>query len=386
MTENAAPLFSIVLPTHNRPDVLHFAIRSVLAQTIRDFELLIVGDGCTDQTAEIVKGFDDARITWFDLPKAPNFGYANRNIVLRQVRGKYIAFMAHDDLWLPDHLERFIPAFERPGIELAYSQPVWVSPDGKITPTIFNLVDDALTLEMFLAKKTNRIPAACVVHRRECLDRYGYWDDSLPREGDLDMWGRIIKGGGRQNVAYLRAATCLHFRADWKKKNSILDEEIVWDRFYALAGFMPDGMKINVPVNMTEQQATWQVISVDAQAWSNNLREAIQLAFERRVAHSDALMGWMLKRWPTLTLDSIHLTEHINALPNEGISPLIEQINRLSMREVALRAELAAIKGALPWRLGSEILAIKRRLIPIGTLREKVWLKIRQWKVFDGWQ
>ena len=235
MTENAAPLFSIVLPTHNRPDVLHFAIRSVLAQTIRDFELLIVGDGCTDQTAEIVKGFDDARITWFDLPKAPNFGYANRNIVLRQVRGKYIAFMAHDDLWLPDHLERFIPVFERPGIELAYSQPVWVSPDGKITPTIFNLVDDALTLEMFLAKKTNRIPAACVVHRRQCLDRYGYWDDSLPREGDLDMWGRIIKGGGRQNVAYLRAATCLHFRADWKKKNSILDEEIVGKEHYETA-------------------------------------------------------------------------------------------------------------------------------------------------------
>lgn len=120
-TVATTPLVSILLPTHNRADVLGYAIQSVLSQSMGDFELLIVGDGCTDATGDVVGRFDDSRVKWFDLPKAPLSGYANRNIVLRQARGEVVAYAQHDDLWFPDHIELLLNALARAESEWAYS-------------------------------------------------------------------------------------------------------------------------------------------------------------------------------------------------------------------------------------------------------------------------
>jgi glycosyltransferase involved in cell wall biosynthesis len=93
-----SPRFTGLMPTHYRPDVIGFAIQSVLNQSETDFELFIVGDGARPETAAAVGRFTDPRIRWFDLPKTPGFGYVNRNIALRESRGELIAFAADDDL------------------------------------------------------------------------------------------------------------------------------------------------------------------------------------------------------------------------------------------------------------------------------------------------
>jgi len=304
-------MFSVLLPTHNRPDVLPFAIRSVLNQTLQDFELLIVGDGCTDNTSEVVSTFVDPRIRWFDLPKAPNFGYANRNLALRSARGKYIAFMAHDDLWLPDHLELLHRQVSQPGVEIAYSRPLWVIPLGMIAPGIFNL-EHAPTLKSFLAQERNGIPAGCVVHRRECFAKYGYWDDTLPACGDLDMWARIIEGGGRNNFAYLPEPTCLHFRANWHTDSYMVIHKLnIWKRLHAHEGLLPTQLKVAVENGVTEQEAVWREMSANPQDWSKLLRSGIRQALDQRVAQANELTEALLTIRDELTEDELtHFNNH----------------------------------------------------------------------------
>lgn len=350
---SSAPQFSILLPTHNRSDVLSLAIRSVLSQTVSDFELLVVGDGCTDNTAEVVKSFNDPRIIWFDLPKAPNFGYANRNVALRTARGALIAFMAHDDLWFPDHLESLAPLFANEKIELAYSRPLWVIPPGLLAPTTSNLEHKA-TLETFLAGR-NSIPAACVVHRGECFVKYGYWNELLPSSADWDMWTRIIEGGARQNFTYLAEPTALHFRADWRTEATTGQPQLlVWKQLHALKNFMPSELRIRIPEGLSEQEAVWQQISKDPNEWVKKTRSAVRQVLDARISQSDELMGAMLKLDPSLTLD-----------PDDVSEPLAKFAPVLRFSQTSLE-----------WKLTRLLVQGKRRALPLGTRRERVWSRI----------
>ena len=356
------PLYSILLPTHNRADVLPFAVRSVLAQTCGDFELLVVGDGCTDGTADAVAAFRDARLRWFDLPKAPGFGYANRNVVLREARGELVTFMAHDDLWLPDHLELLARCMEQSGAEIAYSRPLWVIPTGLLAPLVFNL-HHTETLERFVGRTFNSIPAACVVHRRECFERYGYWNAELPAAADLDMWARIVEGGGRQNFAYLPEPTCLHFRANWRTEADVSQPGLhVWKALHAVEGFMPAALKLEVPAGMTEQEACWLAMRDDPRRWTAELRAAVWSVIERRVALSDEMLLRLMRDTGQGGLGADRVFESYAQI--EKLARLADEV----------------VEDSVGWRLLRRTRASLEALAPPGTLRGRSWQRAK--KVF----
>ncbi|SFO56249.1 Glycosyltransferase involved in cell wall bisynthesis [Mesorhizobium sp. NFR06] len=98
------PLVSVVIATHNRPAVLHQTLKSLVGQTLQDWEAIVIGDACRSDTAATVAAFDDARISYIDLPV--NFGEQSgpNNIGFARARGRFVAILNHDDLWFPDHL------------------------------------------------------------------------------------------------------------------------------------------------------------------------------------------------------------------------------------------------------------------------------------------
>jgi len=267
------PRWSILLPTHDRAEVVGFAIRSVLTQTVEDWELLVVGDGCTDDTAEVVSAFGDDRIRWFDLPKAPGFGYANRNVALGEARGSLIGFMAHDDLLFPDHLQLMGALFERDEVEWAYSRPLWIEDDGTVIPFAIDLRRPA-ELERFL-HKGNRIPASCVVHRRELLERSGGWPEERMKAGDWDLWGRMLGPAGGANLDYLPTPTCLHFRAIWKTGPEWGPAPLErWQRA-AYDGWWPEALRLGVPPDTLPQAHVWERMERGGADWLKACRSGV---------------------------------------------------------------------------------------------------------------
>jgi len=272
----ATPLFSILLPTHNRPETLAPAIRSVLMQTVPDWELLVVGDGCTDGTADLVRSFGDPRIRWFDLPKAPGFGYANRNIALRQAAGDLIAFLGHDNLLFVDHLERMAAPFVRDGVHWAYSRPLFVRDDGVLAPMFMNLTQRR-HLSDFL-NRYNMIPATSVVHRRVAFDVVGFWPEDQEGAGDWTLWKRIIAHYGPGAVRLVRSPTNLHFRANWRNAETwAVGPMIHLFGLHDAGRSWPAQLDLALPAGMLPQAAALAKMQVNPGAFAARIRNGTEM-------------------------------------------------------------------------------------------------------------
>jgi glycosyltransferase involved in cell wall biosynthesis len=286
------PLVSVLLPTHNRADVVGYAIESVLAQTLGDFELLVAGDGCTDGTADVVQSYRDKRLKWFNWPKSPGFGYVQRNRALRQGSGRIIAYLAHDDLWLPDHLER--AAAMLAAAEWSYSRGLDASPQGLMTPQTFDL-RDPLTRRRFQEHRLGYLSLSQVVHLRSCLDRYGYWHEQIPRTGDWELWMRILNGGKWQRFAYDPTPTSLHFVAAWRRgetwRRRILRSVQQWE------GSPAPELMVHVPDGVAEQEAVWRAMSAAPLEWTAGVRRAIADADRRPFARPLSTILMTLAAW-----------------------------------------------------------------------------------------
>lgn len=187
------PNVSVIIPTYNRAHLLGRAIRSVLNQTYQDFELIIVDDGSSDNTDELVKSFDDIRIRYLKHKKNRG-GAAARNTGIKAAKGKYIAFQDSDDEWLPEKLEKQMKVFEDapPEVGVVYTgfyrlqngKKTYI-PSSKVNPKEGYIFNSLL--------KGNFVTTQAVLVKRECFDKAGIFDENLPRLQDWELFLRISR-------------------------------------------------------------------------------------------------------------------------------------------------------------------------------------------------
>lgn len=195
-------MVSIVTATYNRSNVLRWTVKSVLAQTFEDWEMLVIADASTDDTEAVVASFGDPRISFVNLAQNVGDQSGPNNEGVRRARGEYIAFLNHDDLWFPDHLEHCVAVIEKTGSDLVYALVDRPYPHGRrITNGIFpsgRYLPGAL------------VPASSWLFRRSLATRVGPWRHhretrSIPSQ---DWLFRAWRGGARfACVPYLTVAT-----------------------------------------------------------------------------------------------------------------------------------------------------------------------------------
>jgi glycosyltransferase involved in cell wall biosynthesis len=127
-----APLVSVVIPTFNRAPMLRLTLETVLAQDLPggDFEVLVTGDACTDDSEAVVASFHDPRLRWRNLPERYGSQSGPNNSSYARARGMYIAHIGHDDFWFPWHLSELVQTIEESGADWVYPLVVVLGPDG----------------------------------------------------------------------------------------------------------------------------------------------------------------------------------------------------------------------------------------------------------------
>lgn len=194
-------LVSVIVPTYNREGMIVRAVNSVLEQTYKNLECIIVDDGSQDNTKEVVSRIKDTRVRYIKLEKNSGPSVA-RNAGIRESRGSYIAFHDSDDLWLPDKLEMQMERLEYEAeAGMVYCSYLYRK-DGKE----FQIPSDSCAsaeLEGYIFDSlwnNNKIGAPTILVKRECIETCGGFAEGLR---SLEDWEFVLRIAQKYKIAYV---------------------------------------------------------------------------------------------------------------------------------------------------------------------------------------
>ncbi len=187
-----SPYFSVVVPTHNRANILKRAVDSVLCQTFDNFELIIVDDHSEDNTADYINSISDDRVKYVLNNRTPGAcGARNEGVFL--AKGKWIAFLDDDDVWLSRKLEfqyNFI-ANLGPKVGLVSTDYVIIKDYGKKEQTIQNRLSGWVQEKLLHGGYFGCLSSNCI--KFDVLNQINGFDESFLSNQDLDLWIRIAE-------------------------------------------------------------------------------------------------------------------------------------------------------------------------------------------------
>lgn len=180
------PTVSVVIASYNRASLLKEAIDSVLTQDFDDFELIVVDDGSTDDTPELLRSYANICVVRQDRRGVS----AARNAGVRRASGEFLAFLDSDDLWLAEKLSAQIAFFKtHPRAVICQTEEIWIRRGVRVNPRRRHRKYSGMIFERSV--ELCLVSPSAVMLERSLLDKVGRFDESLPACEDYDLWLRI---------------------------------------------------------------------------------------------------------------------------------------------------------------------------------------------------
>jgi len=204
--DGKSPLVSVIIPTYNRPTTLVNAINSVLRQTYKNFEIIVVNDAGVN-IESILTSLNTNRNIIYVRHNVNRGRSAARNTGINLSRGEYVAYLDDDDVYFPHHIETLLTHLTNNNSEIVYSDAyrVFEQSQGKYNtvsvkdlPYSFDFDHDRILLDNF-------IPILCVIHKKECLLKSGQFDETMHRLEDWDLWVRLSQ---HYKFDHIKEITC----------------------------------------------------------------------------------------------------------------------------------------------------------------------------------
>lgn len=191
---------SVIIPTYNRSALLRETVESIMSQTYKNIEIIIVSDGSTDDTQAVIENISDKRVKFVQLDK--NYGYpaVARNLGMTLASGTYIAFCDDDDLWDHEKLDKQVKVIEK-GFDFVFTDISYFNEKAKsrssVRSKLSKVIYNALPWKLSYAflHLTNWIPNSSVLLSKEILGTNKFSDDMRYRASeDYELWLRILRG------------------------------------------------------------------------------------------------------------------------------------------------------------------------------------------------
>lgn len=219
------PLISVIIPVYNGDRTILETIASVQKQTYSDFELIVINDGSTDRTLELLSTIEDPRLKVFSYPNGGLSVARNRGI--SQANGKFITFIDADDLWTPDKLELQLKALQQhPEAGVAYSWTCVMGNAGEWfhagqSATFTGNIYPQLLLSNFIASGSN------IMARREAIESAGEFDPALKSCEDWDFYLRLAARWPfvvvpKRQILYRQSTGAMTSKIDVMEKNHLI--------------------------------------------------------------------------------------------------------------------------------------------------------------------
>jgi glycosyltransferase involved in cell wall biosynthesis len=204
------PAITVAIPTYNWSSALRCAIRSVLLQTVQDFEVLVVGDGCTDDTAAVVASFGDPRVRFHNLVRNHGSQWAANNFANEAATADWIAYLGHDDIWYPTHLEAALRTAQQRAANVVAGMMVLYGPEGSGIRSLAGLFASGSF------GPRDFVPPSAVAHARSVHQAGVRWrdPDTIALPTDITF---MREAAARDAIIPTGELTCFKFNASWRR-------------------------------------------------------------------------------------------------------------------------------------------------------------------------